>query len=54
MSTRNLSDEEIYKLADEKWKALPEEYRTSAKSIEICEDLFFFRSVDRAASNENI
>jgi len=51
MNYCDLTDEDIYKLAGEKWEALPIETRTLAKSIELCEDLFILREMDRYAKN---
>ena len=48
---RDMTDDEIYKLADEKWKSLPLDKRTSSESICICEDMFIIRELQRRASN---
>jgi len=49
MNYCDLTDEAIYKMAYEQWESLPVEARTSAKSIELCEDLFILREIDRHA-----
>jgi len=49
MKYRDLTDEDIYKMAGERWDALSQKKRTSAKSIEICEDLFILREMERHA-----
>ena len=49
MNYCDLTDEDIYKLAGEQWEALPVKTRTSAKSIELCEDLFILREMYRHA-----
>ena len=51
MNYLDLTDENIYKLAGEQWEALPQKDRTSAKSIELCEDLFCIREMHRHAEN---
>lgn len=51
MNYRDLTDEDIYKLASERWEVLPQKDRTSAKSIELCEDLFCLREMYRHAEN---
>ena len=43
----DLTDDEIFKLGNEQWEALPIKTRTSAKSIELCEDLFCLREMAR-------
>lgn len=47
----DLTDEEIYRMATEQWEALPIKIRTSAKSIELCEDLFALREMEILAKN---
>ena len=47
MNYRDLTDEDIYKLASEQWEALPQKDRTSVRSIELCEDLFCLREMHR-------
>ena len=51
MNYCDLTDEDIYKLATERWEALPIKNRTGAKSIELCEDLFCLREMYRHAEN---
>ena len=49
MSHCDLTDEDIYRMANEQWEALPQETRTSAKSLELSTDLFILRDMERMA-----